>query len=99
MLFQFPRIAKPSGTQPQAQHPRLHLGVSTSPDSKAIRNHTLFSSPVGHGMHVSTSPDSKAIRNAWDRGIPGLFPVVSTSPDSKAIRNFSTIRRISQLCS
>ncbi len=62
--------------------------VSTSPDSKAIRN---FASSSGDGKSpqvVSTSPDSKAIRNLIaDCDAAVGTGEVSTSPDSKAIRN------------
>ena len=73
--FQLPRIAKPSGTPLAAGTARRLLGhVSTSPDSKAIRNRQapcrccLF-------LRVSTSPDSKAIRNLGSiaTGWPGGF--------------------------
>ena len=63
LRFQLPRIAKPSGTAATTGGTLLAQLVSTSPDSKAIRNH-LF--PCSSGVFraiVSTSPDSKAIRN------------------------------------
>ena len=51
--------------------------VSTSPDSKAIRNAEGLTLAVGLVIHVSTSPDSKAIRNnrveVRLRGRPGGF--------------------------
>ena len=62
--------------------------VSTSPDSKAIRNPQGLPKLAISPVKVSTSPDSKAIRNqeaesaAYRRQL-----YVSTSPDSKAIRN------------
>ena len=91
-LFQLPRIAKPSGTQPlRLGTPSLRRQVSTSPDSKAIRN-LRITGRKGAWLLVSTSPDSKAIRNQ-ESGQRPLDPGgVSTSPDSKAIRNLALAR-------
>ena len=61
-LFQLPRIAKPSGTPPNIASSCGSGLVSTSPDSKAIRNLYRACNAEG-GTAVSTSPDSKAIRN------------------------------------
>ncbi len=61
--------------------------VSTTPDSKAIRNHHQAAGAGGAGV-VSTTPDSKAIRNpAPDTDLAADELQVSTTPDSKAIRN------------
>ena len=87
-MFQLPRIAKPSGTHRGSLPCANTVTVSTSPDSKAIRNLVGAVGCIEQQFGVSTSPDSKAIRN------PGVTPgddrlaiKVSTSPDSKAIRN------------
>ena len=61
--FQLPRIAKPSGTLDLKLEPADQWAISTSPDSKAIRNQ-LAPQVVGElRPGVSTSPDSKAIQN------------------------------------
>ena len=63
-VFQLPRIAKPSGTRGLVALKQAEpVFVSTSPDSKAIRNLLLIAPGFVWGLVVSTSPDSKAIRN------------------------------------
>ncbi len=87
--FQLPRIAKPSGTRLiGGTHQVAGVEVSTSPDSKAIRNGSQLAI-TGSFKLVSTSPDSKAIRNPSNQatGHSRIPTEVSTSPDSKAIRN------------
>ena len=87
--FQLPRIAKPSGTPLAAGTARRLLGhVSTSPDSKAIRNLGSIATGWPGGFSRFQLP-----RIAKPSGTPLLLAIrraidnVSTSPDSKAIRN------------
>ncbi len=87
-LFQLPRIAKPSGTSSGPGRCCRGWGdVSTSPDSKAIRNlaalvakqswFVMFQLPrTARPSGTGSLADDHAIRYR-----------VSTSPDSKAIRN------------
>ena len=85
--FQLPRIAKPSGTFAEGVLAAGDLLVSTSPDSKTIRNFAVIAVDRP-GPLVSTSPDSKTIRNGKLQHFGrALARAVSTSPDSKTIRN------------
>ena len=63
--------------------------VSTSPDSKAIRNPHGKTANDQIALVVSTSPDSRAIRNLVNQSVQvgERQEDVSTSRDSRAIRN------------
>ena len=85
-LFQLPRIAKPSGTGQNHAPGAAPEAVSTSPDSKAIRNN----------LKAALLPRCcwfQLPRIAKPSGTLAALPLtvsrsqVSTSPDSKAIRN------------
>ncbi len=88
--FQLPRIAKPSGTHgPSGRQAKGVSVVSTSPDSKAIRNRSRQTSQSSSSFEFQLPRIAKpsGTGHGCSQAHGGRHHV-STSPDSKAIRNY-----------
>ncbi len=91
--FQLPRIAKPSGTRHRHGTFMGLFFVSTSPDSKAIRNPLRCSFGWWQITSFQLPRIAKPSGTIPQQVLKVVAGVVSTSPDSKAIRNDRSAER------